>query len=170
MRSGFGYGSGRINSALTTEKIAVFAPMPSASVRAATMVNAGLRNSPRIANRRSCSNIHVVSRVVIYGTSRSRRQCADALRRSTVRGDRIDVGREREEFAGDGSGRMPPRSATRAFANAIMFRRSVLGTKADKSAYRGGSFARAETGGSSGDPGIAQRCFVRASRTTCESR
>ena len=43
-------GSGRISTALTTEKIAVFAPMPSASVSAATAVKPGRR---RARERRS---------------------------------------------------------------------------------------------------------------------
>jgi hypothetical protein len=40
-RSGFGYASGRSRTLLMTLKIAVFAPMPHASVRIATAVNAG---------------------------------------------------------------------------------------------------------------------------------
>ncbi len=52
-RSGSLSGNGRNNTALTTLKIAVFAPMPSASVATAIAVNAGFFNNPRIANRMS---------------------------------------------------------------------------------------------------------------------
>jgi hypothetical protein len=37
----------------TSVKIAVFAPIPSASERIATIANSGLRRSPRTARRRS---------------------------------------------------------------------------------------------------------------------
>src|SRR5262249_20218030 len=46
---------GLSNSACTTLKIAVFAPMPSASVATAIVVNPGERDSVRSENRRSCS-------------------------------------------------------------------------------------------------------------------
>ena len=46
-RSGSGYGSGRSMTALTTLKMAALAPMPSASVRSAAVVNAGVRTSVR---------------------------------------------------------------------------------------------------------------------------
>src|SRR5437764_6120665 len=53
IRSASGYGSGRSKTALTMLKIAVFAPMPSASVRTATRVNPGALRSWRRANLRS---------------------------------------------------------------------------------------------------------------------
>ena len=43
-RSGFGYGSGRSSVASTSAKMALLAPMPSASVSVATSVNAGARD------------------------------------------------------------------------------------------------------------------------------
>src|SRR5215211_1518957 len=52
-RSGDGKGSGFSNTALTTLKIAVLAPMPSASVRTATRENPGDLRSWRRANFRS---------------------------------------------------------------------------------------------------------------------
>src|SRR5205823_8931872 len=52
-RSGFLKGSGRSNTALTTLKIAVFAPMPSASVSTATAVKPGFFSNWRRANLRS---------------------------------------------------------------------------------------------------------------------
>jgi hypothetical protein len=48
-RSGCGYWSGCRTTPLTTLKIAVLAPMPSASVRIATMLNAGRLSNPRMA-------------------------------------------------------------------------------------------------------------------------
>src|SRR5438270_11185794 len=51
--SASGYGSGRSKTALTMLKIAVFAPIPSASVRTATKVNPGDLRSWRRANLRS---------------------------------------------------------------------------------------------------------------------
>src|SRR6266436_2453459 len=52
IRSASGYGSGRSNTALTMLKIAVFAPMPSASVTIATAENAGFLINCRKASRR----------------------------------------------------------------------------------------------------------------------
>ena len=46
-------GNERSNSASTTVKIAVFAPMPSASVRTATAVKPGFSSNWRKANLRS---------------------------------------------------------------------------------------------------------------------
>jgi hypothetical protein len=43
--------------ALKSVKMAVFAPMPSASVTTATAVNAGSRRSIRSPKRMSCQNI-----------------------------------------------------------------------------------------------------------------
>src|ERR1035438_8435408 len=53
MRSGWGYGSGWSRTAFTTEKMAVLAPMPSASAVTAVAVNPGLRLSKRQAYCRS---------------------------------------------------------------------------------------------------------------------
>ena len=53
-RSESGNGKGRNRTAFTTVKIAVFAPMPSASVSTATSVKPGLFASVRTAYRRSC--------------------------------------------------------------------------------------------------------------------
>src|SRR3954462_1707801 len=55
MRPGLGYDSGRSSTALTSEKIAVLAPTPSASVRTATRVKPGLRRQVRPAYRKSCA-------------------------------------------------------------------------------------------------------------------
>src|SRR5207237_10174329 len=52
IRSASGYGSGRRRTALTMLKIAVLAPIPSASVIIATAENAGFLISPRKATRR----------------------------------------------------------------------------------------------------------------------
>ena len=46
-RSGAGNGSGRSRTALTTEKMAVLAPMPSASATMATAANPGAFHSAR---------------------------------------------------------------------------------------------------------------------------
>jgi len=48
-RDGSRNGSGRSSTALMTVKMAVFAPMPSASVRMATAENAGRDSSTRTA-------------------------------------------------------------------------------------------------------------------------
>jgi|SRR5436853_4367104 len=48
-RDGSGYGSGVSNTVLTSEKIAVLAPMPTASVRTATRVNPGFVRHVRSA-------------------------------------------------------------------------------------------------------------------------
>ena len=55
--SGAGYPSGRRITLLTMEKIAVLAPMPSASVSTATAVNPGARRSSRHEYRTSWSSV-----------------------------------------------------------------------------------------------------------------
>ena len=59
-RSGSAKGSGRNITALTTLKIAVLAPTPSASVTAATRVKPGLFRSARPAYRRSCKRVEIM--------------------------------------------------------------------------------------------------------------
>jgi hypothetical protein len=54
MRSGDGYGSGLSSTPWTTVNMAVFAPMPSASVRIASAAKPGRLMSIRSAWRRSC--------------------------------------------------------------------------------------------------------------------
>src|SRR5438445_8764376 len=53
MPSGSGYGSAFSNTVLMTVKMAVFAPMPSASVSTATAVKPGFFSNWRKANLRS---------------------------------------------------------------------------------------------------------------------
>src|SRR6266566_3099297 len=53
MREGSSKGSGRRMTALTTEKIAVLAPMPRASTTMAAAENAGLRRRVRKEKRKS---------------------------------------------------------------------------------------------------------------------
>jgi hypothetical protein len=57
MAAGAAYGSGRSSTAWTTLKIAVFAPMPSASAAADTTVKPGLLRSMRKAKRKSWSSM-----------------------------------------------------------------------------------------------------------------
>ncbi len=56
-RSGSAYGSGDSSTARMTEKIAVVAPIPRASVRIAAAVNPGARRIPRKAYRMSWMRI-----------------------------------------------------------------------------------------------------------------
>src|SRR5437762_3959341 len=68
IRSASGYGSGRSKTALTMLKIAVFAPMPSASVRIAITLKLGCFRSMRKAYRISCFTslaIHLVKGAVV---------------------------------------------------------------------------------------------------------
>src|SRR2546423_2164503 len=58
-RSGSRNGSGRKRMLWTKLKIAVFAPMPSASVATATSVNAGCFNRIRAPYRRSWNNVFI---------------------------------------------------------------------------------------------------------------
>ena len=60
-RSASGYGSGRSRIALMTLKIAVLAPIPSASVATATSVKPGEFRSVRAANRTSRQSSSMVS-------------------------------------------------------------------------------------------------------------
>src|SRR5580693_5533620 len=57
MRPGSLYGSDCNNTVLITLKIAVFAPMPRASVKIATTVNPGFFLSTRKANFTSCHKV-----------------------------------------------------------------------------------------------------------------
>src|SRR5438034_2680088 len=67
-RSGSGNESGRNKTALTTLKMAVFAPMPSASVSTATAVKPGFFSNWRMANLRSFTQrLH---RIHARGTAR----------------------------------------------------------------------------------------------------
>ena len=56
-RSESASGSGRRNTSLTRVKIVVLAPMPRPSDSAATSVRTGLRESSRMARRRSLSTV-----------------------------------------------------------------------------------------------------------------
>src|SRR5258708_31556630 len=58
-RSGSGNGKGRSRTAFTTVKIAVLAPMPSASERTATAVKTGDRAKVRRAKRRSATKFRM---------------------------------------------------------------------------------------------------------------
>ena len=53
-------GSGRSNTAYTTLKINVFAPMPKASVITAIKLKWGFFNNIRAPKRRSCQNVRIV--------------------------------------------------------------------------------------------------------------
>ena len=59
-RSGSGNGTGFSNTAFTIEKIAVFAPMPSASAAMAVAVNALLCLNIRMECFRSLKNVSIV--------------------------------------------------------------------------------------------------------------
>jgi len=54
--AGSRYGMGRSTTAFTTLKMAVLAPMPSASVRMATAAKPGERQSTRRPHRTSCAS------------------------------------------------------------------------------------------------------------------
>jgi hypothetical protein len=60
-RIGIGNGNGRSNTALTTLKMAVLAPIPSASAIVATMLTLGDLSSMRSPNRMSCSSVFIVN-------------------------------------------------------------------------------------------------------------
>src|SRR5262245_27700327 len=59
-RSCSGKGSGRSNTAYTTLKIAVFAPMPNASVTTAIKLKPGFFNNIRAPMRRSCQSVRII--------------------------------------------------------------------------------------------------------------
>ena len=63
MRSGSGYGRGWSKTVLTTEKMAVLAPMPSAKAAMAITLNPGVLISRRMEWRRSDSE---AAHVVVY--------------------------------------------------------------------------------------------------------
>jgi hypothetical protein len=57
--SAFGYGSGFSSTAFRVLKMAVVAPIPSASVAMAASGNAGARRRLRNAKRRSCMKVPI---------------------------------------------------------------------------------------------------------------
>src|SRR5688572_20593880 len=67
MRPSSGYGRGRSSTPSTTEKIAVVAPMPSASVRMAARVKTGCFLNTRAVYRRSCHTSRSACPVVAPG-------------------------------------------------------------------------------------------------------
>src|ERR687891_301122 len=79
-RSGEGKGSGFNNTALTTLKMAVFAPIPSPSVRIATNVNPGDLRSWRKANLRSFMSFgaQCLNRIDLSRTLRRDQACEDS--------------------------------------------------------------------------------------------
>src|SRR5262249_38046856 len=82
-RSGCGYGSGRSSNALMTEKMAVLAPMPSASVTIATSVTPRVLSITRAAYFTSCHM--VVSSLQASGLSKTNagpRRAPNRLQRS----------------------------------------------------------------------------------------
>src|SRR6267154_3890274 len=58
-REASSYGSGRSKAAFTIEKIAVFAPIPSASTRMVPSANPGLRRTARNPYRRSAIQLRM---------------------------------------------------------------------------------------------------------------
>jgi hypothetical protein len=60
-RSGSAYGSGRSSTALTTLKMAVQAPMPSAIVTIATAAKPRFLRSPRRVYIRSLNSVSIVN-------------------------------------------------------------------------------------------------------------
>ena len=56
-RSGCAYGNGRMSTLSTTVNIAVFAPMPNASVSTASAANPGELRNIRRPNLRSCQKL-----------------------------------------------------------------------------------------------------------------
>src|SRR5579859_6270221 len=72
MREGSSKGRGRRRTALTTEKIAVLAPMPNASTTIAAAEKAGLRRSKRKEKRKSESRFRRDIRVVLLARCRRR--------------------------------------------------------------------------------------------------
>src|SRR5262249_37699991 len=72
MRSDCEYGSGRRSTPFTTLKIAVVAPMPSASVSAVTTKNPGLHANDRATNRTSRKNVSMSTSSCRVGPSNVR--------------------------------------------------------------------------------------------------
>src|SRR5437016_1020100 len=76
--------SERSNTAWTTLKMAVVAPMPSASAATAAAVKPGVRSSPRTANLRSRSSVSMIS---LRSQGRHRIDPRGAQRRDAAGGD-----------------------------------------------------------------------------------
>src|ERR1051325_7892786 len=70
-RSGSRYGSGRRSAAFTTEKIAVLAAIPRASVRIAVIAKAGVLRNARAAKARSRISVFIDQPLDAPGRERS---------------------------------------------------------------------------------------------------
>src|SRR5690349_25093821 len=75
MLEGSSKGSGRRSTALTTEKIAVLAPMPKASTTMAAAEKAGLRRSKRKEKRKSESKFRRDTKAPSLCTAHAERHC-----------------------------------------------------------------------------------------------
>src|SRR5436853_7888679 len=78
-----GYGSGRSRTALTTLKIAVFAPIPSESAKMAMKVKPGCFSNCRNANRRSSSMILLAFSLLVTKRDHWIDTCGAARRNKT---------------------------------------------------------------------------------------
>src|SRR5688572_853106 len=78
--SGSLHGSGRSRTALTTLKMAAFAPMPSASVSVAMVAKVRLRRRVRAPYRRSCRKVSSAEEAFMSGLDGAARENVCLLR------------------------------------------------------------------------------------------
>src|SRR5882724_7582294 len=105
------YGRLSSKTAFTTEKIAVFAPIPSASVRIATAANPGFFRSIRSPNRISCSRSASISPPLRFPS-----RCSLTTSR-TGAGTRATMGRSARRISFPNSSQSPNCAATRNSAS-----------------------------------------------------
>src|SRR5215467_13175705 len=90
MREGSSKGSGRRRTALTTEKIAVLAPMPRASTTMAAAEKPGLRRSKRKEKRKSASMFRRDIPTPVWHTIHAERHSLRREKKTTVPEDGAD--------------------------------------------------------------------------------
>src|SRR5262249_10353307 len=90
MRSSSGYGSGFSSTLSTTEKIAVFAPIATASVNTTTNAIAGALSRLRTAKRARCKGLSMASQMLLVAQRLRRRDPRRAPRGHPARGKHDD--------------------------------------------------------------------------------
>ena len=163
-----------MSTAFSTEKIAVLAPMPRASVSAATTVKPGRRSRARTPKRRSWRKMSMLS----LGSAPEAMAAARAARRSRIstshcRGALASASATSARSFEMRAPRPPPScvvGARRARSRSSR-RRSVRGSSAEKSAAsRDRARSKRERRCRHATPGSLRRSLLCARRTTLASR
>src|SRR5438046_7757251 len=97
MRSAAGYGNGRTSTASTTLKMAVQAPMPSASESTAAAVKPGRARNTRAAYLRSCHSLFIAQPSSFISQRDHRIDLRRAARRDVAGDERDERQHDRDQ-------------------------------------------------------------------------